>query len=88
MKNLRNLSASVVLTFAFALSAFAGEIPTPPCANPGQVDTPPCAAASADMSTATSSSITSAGLNTPAAAHETSFSKIAADVLLNLLPLF
>jgi hypothetical protein len=89
MKNLRKLGASVFLTFALGAAVMAGEIPTPPCAPaPGQIDTPPCAAASADLGTANSSSTTSAGLNTPAVAQETSFSQIAANVLLNLLPLF
>ena len=47
MKNLKRLSAAVLLTFVLSLSAFAGEIPTPPCAppDPGQMSTPPCAAA-------------------------------------------
>ncbi|MDX6531083.1 MAG: hypothetical protein QOH41_3373 [Blastocatellia bacterium] len=90
MKKLRKFGAAVILTFALITFAVAGQVETPPCANPapGQVETPPCAAAPADMGTATSSSTTSAGLNTPAVAHETSFSKIAADILLNLLPLF
>jgi hypothetical protein len=47
MKNLKRLSAAVVLTFVLGLSAFAGEVNTPPCAppDPGQISTPPCAAA-------------------------------------------
>jgi hypothetical protein len=46
MKNSRRLSAAVVLTFVLSLSAFAGEIPTPPCAtDPGETHGPPCAAA-------------------------------------------
>jgi hypothetical protein len=45
MKNLKRLSAAVVLTLVLALSAFAGETQTPPCAplQPGQLETPPCA---------------------------------------------
>ena len=44
MKNLRRLSATVVLTLAFGLSTFAGETQTPPCAppEPGVLSTPPC----------------------------------------------
>jgi hypothetical protein len=78
MKNLRKLGAAVVLTSVLALSAFAGEIPTPPCAppEPGQTDTPPCAAAPGNMGTST------------VASNETSFTEIAASVLLNVLPLF
>jgi hypothetical protein len=90
MKHLRKFGAAVILAFALTTFAFAGQIETPPCANPapGQIETPPCAAASADMGTATSSSSTTSGLRASLVAHETSFSKIAADVLLNLLPLF
>ncbi len=44
MKNLKRLSAAVVLTCVLGLSAFAGETDTPPCAppEPGQTSTPPC----------------------------------------------
>jgi hypothetical protein len=47
MKNLRRLSAAVVLAFVLGLSAFAGEIPTGPCAPPdsGETQAPPCATA-------------------------------------------
>jgi hypothetical protein len=45
MKNLKRLSAAVVLTSVLSLSAFAGEISTPPCAlpDPGEMQAPPCA---------------------------------------------
>src|SRR5713226_6444959 len=45
MKNLKRLSAAVVLTCVLGLSAFAGEVETPPCAPPapGDISTPPCA---------------------------------------------
>ena len=45
MKNLRRLGAAVVLTVALGFSAFAGQIPTDPCAppEPGQIPTDPCA---------------------------------------------
>ncbi len=44
MKNLKRLSAAVVLTCVLGLSAFAGQTETPPCAppEPGQTETPPC----------------------------------------------
>jgi hypothetical protein len=90
MRKLQKLSAAVALTFAFALSAFAGEIPTPPCANPapGQIETPPCSAAPGDMETPAGTS-TSGDMGTPTVANdEMSFSKIAADLFLNILPLF
>ena len=46
MNSLKRLTAAVVLTFVLGLSAFAGEVETPPCAppDPGILDTPPCAA--------------------------------------------
>jgi len=55
MKNIRKLSAVVVLTFVLAMSAFAGQTDTPPCPipEPGQVETPPCSAVPGDMETRT-----------------------------------
>lgn len=44
MKNLKRLGLSFVLTSVLAVTAFAGETPTGPCA-PGEVNSPPCAAA-------------------------------------------
>jgi hypothetical protein len=46
MKNLKRLGAAIALTFVLGLSAFAGDVETPPCAPPapGQLETPPCAA--------------------------------------------
>ena len=46
MKNLRTLGAAVVLTFVLSLSAFAGDMNSPPCVPPapGETHTPPCAA--------------------------------------------
>jgi hypothetical protein len=90
MKKLKKLGAAVFLMVVLMLPALAGQTSTPPCGEPepGQTSTPPCAAASADLGTATSSSSTTSGLRTSMVAQETSFSQIAADVLLNLLPLF
>jgi hypothetical protein len=91
MKNLRKLGAAFALTTVIAGSAFAGQILTP-CSqtDPGQILTPcdPGSPAAPGDMTPGSSSTASAGLNMPTVAHESSFSKIAADVLLNLLPLF
>ena len=42
MKSLGKLSAAVVLTCALGLSAFAGDVETPPCPVPGTVETPRC----------------------------------------------
>ena len=87
MKNIKRLGASVVLTFVLGLSAFAGEVLTPPCAppEPGEVLTPPCTAALADKSTPRAVSTAYGG--TPAN-DKASFINLAADVLLNFLPLF
>ncbi len=78
MKNLRKLGAAVALTCVLGLPALAGETSTPPCAppDPGETSTPPCAAAPSNMGTST------------VASNETSFTEIAANVLLNVLPLF
>ena len=91
MKNLRKLSAAAVLMLAIALSAFAGETPTPPCANPapGQTETPPCAMQllSGDMNTPAARSTTPGFMGKPAG-NDMSLTEIVADVLLNFLPLF
>lgn len=86
MKNLRKLGAAVVLTSVLALSAFAGEIQTPPCAppEPGQTSTQPCAGLLGDADTPTGASTMPGEMGN----GRTSFTEIAADVLLNLLPLF
>lgn len=91
MKNLRKLSAAVVLACVFSLSAFAGETQTPPCAppDPGETQTPPCAAAFGDMDTPTGVSTAPGDMGTPTlASTETSFTEIATDVLLSVLSLF
>lgn len=88
MKNLRKLGVAVLLTCVLALSAFAGEIPTPPCA-PGQIDTPPCAAVRSDTGTPAEASTAPGEMGGPtSASNETSFTEFAANVLLNVLPLF
>ncbi len=47
MKNLKRLSAVLALTFVLALSAFAGEMNSPPCPppDPGEMNSPPCTSA-------------------------------------------
>ena len=53
MNSIKRLGAAVALTFVLSLSAFAGEVNTPPCAapDPGEVNTPPCAGQTSDNST-------------------------------------
>lgn len=90
MKRLKRLGAAVVLTCIFAITAFAGDVLTPPCAppEPGDVLTPPCAAASGDMSTPTVASTTSGQLETPLTNTDTPFTEIAANALQSMLSLF
>ena len=47
MNNLRRLVVILCLTSALAVTAFAGETPTGPCAppDPGEMSGPPCATA-------------------------------------------
>jgi hypothetical protein len=85
MKNLKRLSAAVVLPFVLSLTAFAGEVNTPPCAppDPGEMSAPPCAAAqmSPDDSAAPGTA-----LSTPASNTVDIVSVV--DAALNLLSLF
>jgi hypothetical protein len=50
MTTLRRLSLSFSLIFVLAVTAFAGEIPSPPCI-PGETGTPPCSQSLTDGST-------------------------------------
>jgi len=85
MKNLRKLGAAVVLTVVLALSAFAGETQTPPCSTePGQTSTPPCASVVVDLDTPTGESTAPGDMGNRGAL----LTKLAADVLLSILPLF
>jgi len=85
MKNLKRLGTTVALTFVLSLSAFAGQISTPPCAppDPGILDTPPCAAAplSADDSAAPGE------ISTPHASNTVDIISVV-DAPMNLLLLF
>jgi hypothetical protein len=85
MKNLKHLGVALVLTFVLSLSAFAGEMSTPPCASPdlGEMSTPPC-------STAQPSSDDSAApgdISTPPASNTVDIVSVV-DAALNLLSLF
>ena len=90
MKNLRKLGTVAALTCVLALSTFAGEIPTPPCAppEPGQIPTPPCAGQQAPGDIGTPTAASTALGDMTLASSETSFREIAANVLLNFLPFF
>jgi hypothetical protein len=91
MKNLRKLGAAVALTIVMGLSAFAGQIDTPPCPipEPGQIETPPCAAASGDMNTSEATSTASVYVGTSTLANnDTSLGDIATAAVLNFLSLY
>jgi hypothetical protein len=90
MKKLQKLGSALLLTFALALVAFAGQTPTPPCVNPGQVDTPPCVmAALGDLDTPAVALTAPSHLGrSRVASSETWFAEIAADLFLNFLPLY
>ena len=67
MNNLRRLVATLCLTSVLAITAFAGETPTP-CAppNPGETESPPCATAqmATDDSSQTETALASDTSNT------------------------
>ena len=91
MTNLRKLGAAVALTCALGLPVLAGQTDTPPCSppDPGQTDTPPCVAAPLNNDLPTGLSTGPGDMGTPTTTNsETSFTEIAANVLLNFLPLF
>ena len=89
MNNLKRLGATIALTSVLVVPAFAGQILTP-CTppEPGQILTP-CdpgsPVAPGDMGTPTGSSTAPGDMTS---ASETSFTEIAANVLLTFLPLF
>jgi hypothetical protein len=89
MKNPRKLSATAFLALALAVSAFAGETPTPPCAAPGEIDTPPFAAAPGDPNTSEVTSTAPGDMGGPTLANnDTSLGDIATAALLNFLSLY
>jgi hypothetical protein len=81
MKTLRKLSSVLVLTLVLVLSAFAGQLETPPCAEPvpGQLETPPCQPAAPGTTDPPSSTVTAA---------DATFTEIATEVLESMLSIF
>jgi hypothetical protein len=84
MKSLKRLSAAIVLTLVFSLSAFAGEVNAPPCAlpDPGEVNAPPCAAAQM-----TPESTAPGEISTPPASNTVDILSVV-DAAMNLLLFF
>ena len=85
MKNLKRLGAAVALTLALGISAFAGIMPTGPCAppDPGIMETPPCTGGQAAPDPATPGQIES-----PPASVAADASAFAISLLESLLPIF
>jgi hypothetical protein len=90
MKTVKRVGAAFVLTCVLAMTAFAGDVLTPPCAPPapGDVLTPPCAAAPGDSGTPTEASTAPGQIETPLANTDTSFAEIAVNALQSMLSLF
>ncbi|MDX6290256.1 MAG: hypothetical protein QOH42_2055 [Blastocatellia bacterium] len=86
MRTLRKLGPAIALAMVLATHAFAA-----PCAppEPGQTSTPPCEMQSTlgDIDIAIQKSSVPGYGGTPVA-NETSLTRIAADLLLEFLPLF
>ncbi len=88
MKNLKSLGVSIALICVFAISAFAGETNSPPCAlEPGSTNSPPCSAAQsvgdAESDTQNQAVSTASGATT-----DYSIGDATVDVLLTALSLF
>jgi len=82
MNNLRRLVVTICLTSVLAITAFAGETPTP-CAppDPGATQTPPCAIAQ----TATDDSTVPGQTETMPASDTTYVVSVVEDALLQFL---
>lgn len=85
MKTVKRVGAAFVLTCVLAMTAFAGDVLTPPCAPPvpGDVLTPPCTAAPGDMPTEP----TTSG-QAEAQVTDITLTEIAVDALQSVLSLF
>jgi hypothetical protein len=83
MRNLKRLVVSLSLMFALAMTAFAGETASPPCAppDPGETASPPCS--SAQMTT--EDSVVPGITQTPPATDAADVSTIIEDTLIALL---
>lgn len=77
MKTLKRLCVAIALTLTIALSAFAGEIPSPPA--PGETQAPPCACGQMTLDESG---------DTSSAANEYSVSDAALELVQQLLALF
>ncbi len=89
MKNLKRLSAAVALTFVLGAVAFAGEIPSGPCAPPapGEMNAPPCAAAQMTPDASVAPGETSSP-PTSNAGDASLVTEVALDLLQSMLSIF
>ena len=87
MKSLKRLYVATTLALAIAVSAFAGEIPSPPCApDAGSTSLPPCSVAQIvgdDSATQNQAASTASGTTS-----DYSINDATVDVLLAALSLF
>ncbi|MDX6446111.1 MAG: hypothetical protein QOH71_3185 [Blastocatellia bacterium] len=85
MKNLKRLGVALALTFVLGVSAFAGEVNSPPCAtpDPGEISTPPCAAAQMSPD----ASFAPGEVNAPPASNTVDILSVV-DAAMNLLLFF
>jgi hypothetical protein len=86
MKNLKRFCVAIALTLTIALSAFAGEIPSPPCAppDPGEIPSPPCSGTQNVSDDATAQT----QATTTVANDDFSVTTVTVDVLQAVLSLF
>ena len=86
MKNLKRLCVAIALTLTIALSAFAGEIPSPPCPppDPGEIPSPPCSVTQDVSDDATAQAQATATVTS----DDLSITTLTVDVLQTVLFLF
>jgi hypothetical protein len=86
MKNLKRLCVAIALTLTIALSVFAGEIPSPPCAppDPGEIPSPPCSVTQSISDDATTQTQTTATV----ISDDLSVTTVTVELLQAVLSLF
>ncbi|PYS67506.1 MAG: hypothetical protein DMF69_22820 [Acidobacteria bacterium] len=86
MKNLKRLCVAIALTLTIALSAFAGEIPSPPCPppDPGEIPSPPCSVTQSVSDDATTQTQATATVTS----DDLSVTTVTVELLQTVLSLF
>ena len=80
MKSLKLLGVSVTLLCVLAMTSFAGETDSPPCAAPGSTNSPPCAMSQA----VPDDSVIPGQTDTPPASNSGAEYSIAREVVVDL----